>query len=80
MSNGRKAPAGKFMVIHGIHRGTLTSRDCGEPTIHDSAQEARAAFAKAKEGYASMGYVTQFAYMYDDQGYCTVLDTPVPYY
>ena len=67
------------MVSHGIHRRTLTSRDCGEPTIHDSKEEARRAFVDAKKDYATMGYVTWFAYMYDDQGNKTVLDNPVPY-
>jgi hypothetical protein len=78
-STGPKAPAGKFMVSHGIHRRTLTSRDCGEPTIHDTAQEARKAFADAKKEYAKVGYVTWFAYMYDDQGNKTQLDSPVSY-
>jgi hypothetical protein len=78
MADDPKAPAGKFMVRHGIHRGTLTSRDC-EETIHDSAAEARAAFAAAKRDYASMGCVTWFAHMYDDKGKRTVLDRPVPY-
>jgi hypothetical protein len=77
--DGPKAPEGKFMVHHGIHSGTVTSRDSGEPTIHDSAGEARKAFAEAKRDYASMGYVTWFAYMYDDQGRRTVLDKSVPY-
>lgn len=67
------------MVSHGIHCKTLTSRDCGEPTIHDSEQEARSAFRQAKADYARMGYFTWFAYMYDDQGKQTQLDSPVPY-
>ncbi len=67
------------MVSYGIHRRTFTSRDCGEPTIHDSKQDACKAFADAKEEYAKLGYVTWFAYMYDDQGNMTQLDSPVSY-
>lgn len=79
MADGPKAPAGKFMVSYGIHRRTITSRDYGETTTHDSVQEARAAFAEARRFYTSRGYETWFAYMYDDQGNKTQLDNSSPY-
>lgn len=75
-----KAPEGKWLVHHGIHRRTLTSRDSGLPTKHDSEAEARRSFREAKNNYALSGYVTWFAYMYDDQGNKTVLDPPVAYH
>lgn len=77
-----KAPEGKWLVSHGIHDGTLTSRDLANPlgpTEHESEAAAREAFAKAKEGFAQIGCVTWFAYMYDDQGKQTELDAPIPY-
>jgi len=77
--DGPTAPKGKFMVRHGIHNRTLVSRDSTEPTIHASPEAARAAFAKAKKYFARMGYVTWYAYMYDDQGNRTELDRPIPY-
>ena len=74
-----KASKGKWLVSHGIHSGTLTSRDMANPTEHESEAAAREAFAEAKEGFAKIGCVTWYAYMYDDQGNQTQLDTPIPY-
>lgn len=75
---GLKAPPGKWLVVHGIHKGTVMSRDSGTST-HDSPEKAHARFREAKADYARVGYVTWFAYLYDDQGNRTELDRPVPY-
>lgn len=74
-----KAPPGKWLLHHGIHDGTIHGRDADPPTEHESPEAAKAAFAKAKAGYAQMGCVTWFAYMFDDQGNRTELDAAVPY-
>lgn len=70
---GPKAPPGKWLLIHGIHKGTITSRDFGR-TEHDSEDAAQAAYITAKAAYAEIGYVTWFAKLYDDQGNMTKID------
>ena len=42
----------KWVLAHGIHRGTLTSRDSGNPEEFDTEQEAMTAFRKHKDWFA----------------------------
>lgn len=74
-----KASPGKWLVHHGIHSGTIGSRDTNAQE-YDSEAEARAVFARCKAGYAERGVFVWFAHMYDDQGNMTVLDKPTPVY
>lgn len=73
-----KAPEGKWGVQHGIHRGTITSRDSGYDEF-DSEDEAREFFSKQLEFYRRIGYSIWFAYLIDDQGSKVVLAPSVPY-
>jgi hypothetical protein len=73
-----KVSEGKWGVHHGIHRGTLMSRDSGYRE-YDSREEAIEDFERARQDYVSFGYLTWFAYLIDDQGNQTSLDVPVPY-
>jgi len=76
--DGPKASPGKWLVLHGTHRGTIASRE-KERYECDSEEEARAEFARAKKEYARMGRRTWYAHMYDDQGHETVLEAGQPY-
>jgi hypothetical protein len=77
--DGIKASPGKWLVLHGTHEGTITSRDT-ERNEYDSEAEARKEFAQAKQKYWDMfRRVTWYAHMYDDEGNMTVLDAGRPY-
>jgi len=64
----------KWILNHGIHRGTVTSRDSGTSTF-DTEQEARDSFLEQKEWYRSIGYVIWFAYLTSPDGKKIVLDS-----
>lgn len=63
----------KWRLHHGIHKGTITSRDTANEE-YDSEQEARDAFTSAKELYRRLGYQIWFAYLYSPTGDTIVLD------
>lgn len=71
--DGPKESPGKWLVIHGTHRGTINDRET-ERYECDSEEAAPKAFAEAKQVYRRMGRVTWHANMYDDQGNRTVLE------
>ena len=52
---------GKYIFNHGIHRGTLMSRDVGNPEYFDTYEEAYQAYLNAKAQYARYGYQIWFA-------------------
>jgi len=58
----------KWVLAHGIHRGTLTSRDSGDPEMFDTAADALAAFRKHKDWYRRIGYQIWFAYLTSPSG------------
>ena len=62
----------KWRVDHGIHRGTITSRDSGSRE-YDTEKDARDGFQESKTWYANMGYVIWFAYLYAPDGTKTIL-------
>ena len=57
----------KYILTHGIHCNTITSRDsCSQ--IYNSEQEAREAFADQKAFYKRIGYKIWFAYITTPDG------------
>jgi len=65
--------ANKWVLHHGIHRGTITSRDTGSEE-YDTEQEARDAFKNHKDFYSRIGYVIWFAYLVSPEGKKTAID------
>jgi len=63
----------KWVLHHGIHRGTITSRDTGS-CEYETEQEAREDFAKQKAWYRSIGYVIWFAYLNSPNGEKYIID------
>lgn len=51
----------KWVLSHGVHKGTLMSRDSSMPEEFDSEADALAAFYDHKKFYRSIGYVVWFA-------------------
>lgn len=51
----------KWILEHGCHKGTLTSRDIGEPSEHDTKEAAIEAYQKHRQFYASVGYQIWYA-------------------
>lgn len=64
---------GKWVLQHGIHRGTIISRDSAE-SEYDTREEAIRAFLENKRRHASWGYVIWFAYLISPEGVKEVLD------
>lgn len=62
----------KWTLVHGIHRGTLTSRDSGQST-HNSLEECRAKLQEHITFYKSIGYVIWYAYAKSPDGTETIL-------
>jgi hypothetical protein len=74
MTQGPKAPAGKWALYYGIHSRTFSSRDsANEPIICDSQNAARDEVVKLKNDYAQMGFRLWYANLYDDRGNMTPL-------
>lgn len=51
----------KYTYSHGIHRGTITSRDTGNPSHFDTEAAARERMEGDRKFYRSIGYVFWFA-------------------
>lgn len=51
----------KWVLHHGIHRHTITSRDSGAPEPFNSEAEALDALEAHRRFYRSIGYVIWFA-------------------
>ena len=58
----------KYTLSHGIHRGTITSRDTGRPETFGSAEAARAKLEEHRKWYRSIGYAIWFAEITDPTG------------
>ncbi len=52
---------GKWTLNHGCHRGTVMSRDTGQPSTHDTEDEALEAYRGHRSFYHSIGYQIWFA-------------------
>ncbi len=63
-------PDGKWRLSWGIHNGTFTSRDMGDPRRCDSREEALAAPAKIRRDFERAGWVIWFATLYAPDGAC----------
>jgi hypothetical protein len=59
---------GKWRLGWGIHRGTIMSRDIGQPKTFDSREEAVKAVEELKRDFAKMGYVLWFATLTSPDG------------
>jgi hypothetical protein len=56
-------PENKPWILHmGCHRGTMMSRDCGNPEPMDSLGACRQAADRAVEWWRSFGYSVWFCY------------------
>lgn len=68
----------KWRLHHGIHRGTITSRDATSQEF-DSKEEALAFLQKQKKFYRRIGYKTWFAELDDPEGKKTYLEGNTDY-
>lgn len=66
---------GKFVLHHGCHRGTLTSRDTGSPQEFDTYQEAYNAYLEHRKFYRSIGYQIWFAQIVKPDGTKDLLES-----
>ena len=58
----------KFILSWGIHCGTLTSHDDGEPYRFDTEQECINKANELKKHFAKMGYKIWYAYIISPDG------------
>ena len=58
----------KWTLVVAIHRGTLTSRDVGQPKEFDTQKEALEEFYSAKKHYRRFGCQIWYATLTDPQG------------
>jgi len=63
-----------YTLHHGIHRGTITSRDTTSKK-YETEEKARVAFIRSKEFYEGIGYKIWFAYIIGPDGSKIVLDS-----
>lgn len=68
----------KWKLNHGIHRGTITSRDATSQEF-DSKEEALASLSKQKKFYRRIGYKIWFAELVDPEGEKTNLESDTNY-
>jgi hypothetical protein len=59
---------GKWTLTHGIHRGTIASRDTAGPEEFDTRDAAIKYLNEQKRFYASLGYVLWFAKLVSPDG------------
>lgn len=71
---------GKWILSHGIHKGTLASRDSGEPQSFDTHQEAIDALHEHRKFYRRIGYVIWYATLTDPEGHQETLEQNINYY
>lgn len=69
----------KWILHHGIHRRTITSRDSASAT-YDTREEALESFYKQKEWYRSIGYEIWFAHLVSPEGVKETIDYGTPYW
>ncbi len=64
----KKGNANGWRLFHGIHRGTITSRDTRSKDGLASLEECKQELAKHEAFYRSIGYVIWFATAYSPEG------------
>ena len=79
LMNGVVARPAKWIVKHGIHRGTLVSRDSTVDEF-ETEEEAREYFNKQKRWYKSNGYQIWYACLITPEGKQITLERGNPYY
>ena len=65
----------KFILSHGCHRGTLTSRDTGQPQEFDTYDEAYNAYVGHRKFYQTIGYQIWFAEIKSPDGSKKLLES-----
>ena len=65
----------KYILDHGIHRGTLMSRDSGRPEEFETYEKAYQAFLDHKKFYRTIGYMIWFASITAPDGTKTHLES-----
>ena len=63
-----------FEIKYGIHRGTLTSRDVGEPKNFGTRDEAISWFKDEQAWLRSIGYVFWYCHLFDENGSMETLE------
>ena len=63
----------KFVLHHGCHRGTITSRD-STSREYDTYEDAHDAYLRHKEFYKGMGYQIWFAEIIKPDGTKVMLE------
>jgi hypothetical protein len=58
----------KFILSHGIHRGTITRRDSGAPEEFETREAAIQKLAEHEAWYKRLGYVIWFAVLQHPDG------------
>lgn len=65
----------KYILNHGCHKGTLMSRDSGQPEEYDSYDDAYSAYREHRRFYHSLGYQIWFADIVSPDGTKTHLES-----
>lgn len=65
----------KYTLMHGIHRGTLMSRDTGRPEDFDTYEAAYKAYQEHRREYERIGYMIWFANITAPDGTKTHLES-----
>lgn len=66
---------GKWIFNHGIHRGTITSRDTYQPMKFDTKEEAMMYYREQREFYHSIGYQFWYAKLTSPDGKTSTLES-----
>jgi hypothetical protein len=64
----------KFVLEHGVHRGSPSSRDAGSPEEHDTYEQAHASYQRHKAFYRKMGYQIWYAEIIKPDGTKVILE------
>jgi hypothetical protein len=71
----------KWKLEHGIHQGTITSRDTGAPEEYDSKEKALMAYRTHRKFYRKIGYRIWFCVLTSPDGKQETLESnPVDQY
>lgn len=70
---------GKWILYHGCHKGTLISRDKGQPVEYDTEAAALEAYQGHRSFYQRIGYQIWFAKLTSPDGVTRTLESN-PYY
>jgi len=65
----------KWILEHGCHRGTLTSRDTAVSEYFDTREESYQAYLNHRDFYRSIGYQIWYAYIHSPDGTQELLES-----